>query len=215
MPAAQVNPAARTDLDRKSLRIASVQTRRLNFSAWSISKSYLPVERFGPVAVGKLTGFVVLARRSKLPFQASVAVILEHFCQLDGIGKATLSRTEVIADLSDYSGAPASVSIAVLVAGEAPALVHCSHVGLQARQLVRLITNRCLRHFFHLTVFRFCTFLLFSFFAFRPSLLDLLFGARCRRRRWYAIRKTLLCRNRACHGRPIGTYRWPRELAPP
>src|SRR5262249_62384537 len=33
-PAAQVNPAARTELDRKSFRIASVQMSLLNFSAW-------------------------------------------------------------------------------------------------------------------------------------------------------------------------------------
>src|SRR3954447_11466990 len=53
IPAAQVNPAARTDLDRKSLRTASVQTSRLNFSDRSIFKSYLPRQRFGTVAVGK------------------------------------------------------------------------------------------------------------------------------------------------------------------
>ena len=53
VPAAQVNPAARTELVRKSFRIASVQKRRLNFSDWFISKSYLPRQRCGTVALGK------------------------------------------------------------------------------------------------------------------------------------------------------------------
>jgi hypothetical protein len=39
--------------------------------------------------------------------------------------------------------------------------------------------------------------------------------ARCWRRHSHAIRKTLLCRNLACHRSPVGAYRRPRQVAPP
>jgi hypothetical protein len=51
----------------------------------------------------------MLGRCSKLPFQAILAVIFEHFLPALPNWEGTAFPTELIADLPDYSGAPASV----------------------------------------------------------------------------------------------------------
>src|SRR4051812_3641056 len=123
----------------------------------------------------------MLGRCSKLPFQAILAVIFEHFCQLYRFGKAPPSPTELIADCLIIPARrlqfrSQSLSLLKLRLSLVALMWDCKP------WLVGLVRSRCFRHFFPPSFFGFCTFLLFGFFAFRPVLLQLVFGLQRRAR---------------------------------